>query len=181
MKIISYREKGFTLIELLVVIAVIGILAAVVIASLSTARAKAKDKAVLTDLASARSQIALYFSSNGTVTPNQYGNPLPTPCPGSTNVSVTTANFGVFGDPKLKEIFSHANAQTGGVVGGTGSVGSLNCYGLGDKWTVAAFLNENNKQTAWCVDHTGKSAKYTLTSPYALTNGAINTTTLACN
>lgn len=53
------HRRGFTLIELLVVIAIIGLLASVVIASLSSARAKGRDARRLSDLRSAGNAIEL--------------------------------------------------------------------------------------------------------------------------
>jgi len=75
MKVPGYRNQqrfthGFTLIELLVVIAVIGILAAVVLASLNSARSKAKVAAIKSNLRTAVSQGELYFYNNG----NTYAN-----------------------------------------------------------------------------------------------------------
>ncbi len=56
---------GFTLIELLVVIAVIGLLASVVMASLSSARAKARDARRLADLKQISLAIELFYDANG--------------------------------------------------------------------------------------------------------------------
>ncbi len=65
---IHKRSGGFTLIELLVVIAIIGILSSVVLASLNTARAKARDTRRLADINQIRTALELYFDSNNTNT-----------------------------------------------------------------------------------------------------------------
>lgn len=57
-------DKGFTLIELLVVIAIIGILSSVVLASMNSARKKARDARRQADLKSLQLALESYYDSN---------------------------------------------------------------------------------------------------------------------
>lgn len=62
------KNKGFTLIELLVVIAVIGILASVVMASLNSARVKARDAKRKADMKQIQTALELYYDQFGRYT-----------------------------------------------------------------------------------------------------------------
>lgn len=58
-------KKGFTLIELLVVVAIIGMLSSVVLASLNSARANARDATRKQDLRQIQTALELYYNANG--------------------------------------------------------------------------------------------------------------------
>jgi prepilin-type N-terminal cleavage/methylation domain-containing protein len=58
-------KKGFTLIELLVVISIISLLSSVVLASVATARMKARDAKRLLDMKQVMLALDLYYDANG--------------------------------------------------------------------------------------------------------------------
>jgi prepilin-type N-terminal cleavage/methylation domain-containing protein len=59
------KKKGFTLIELLAVIAIIGVISAVILSSLNTARMKGRDAKRKQDIHQIQLALELYFTANG--------------------------------------------------------------------------------------------------------------------
>lgn len=150
------RSKGFTLIELLVVIAIIGVLSAVVLASLNTARTKSQDAAIKSNLDSARVQAELFYSN------------------GSTYASVCTA-----GTNNIAAIMAAASAvlvaanpvgatTQAFVYGSGGGVGSAVCHDSATAWAAMVSLKGSTTSSGWCVDSTGaaKEATALLASTY---------------
>ena len=143
------KTRGFTLIELLVVIAIIGLLSAVVLASLNTARGKSADTAIKANMAGIRSQAELYYDSNS----NSYG------IQGSSTIAVATGICGGNG------MFSNANitAALKTAMSQTGDTAKAYCVANGTYWSVSIPL-KTNPAIAWCVSSAGKAATTTVSS-----------------
>lgn len=127
------ESRGFTLIELLVVIAIIGILAAIVLVSLSGATDRAKDARIKGDLSQVRSRAELLRIDTG----------------GYASTCKDTKSLGT--DSELQTIQTDIKDQQ------PNKTLDLNCQANTDKYCVAVTLNkaDSDGNKAFCIDSTG--------------------------
>lgn len=69
------QKSGFTLIELLVVIAIISLLSSIVLASLNSARSKARDARRLSDIKTIQTALEMYYDKYGSYIEQGLANP----------------------------------------------------------------------------------------------------------
>ncbi|HEY4495789.1 MAG TPA: type II secretion system protein [Candidatus Paceibacterota bacterium] len=80
------KKNGFTLMELLVVIAIIGILSSIVIASMTSARQKARDTKRISDIKQLQLALALFADANSNHYPATLSTCAQTTCLASTYI-----------------------------------------------------------------------------------------------
>ncbi len=100
----KYSNKGFTLIELLVVVAIIGILSSVVLASLKTAREKARDAQRISDIKQIQNAIEMYYNDNGFYPKITAHTETDSGCGGSINWCGATGSLKFYLSPYLSKL-----------------------------------------------------------------------------
>lgn len=163
---INRISRGFTLIELLVVIAIIGILSAVVLASLNSARSKGNGANIKSNLDAIRSQSTIYIDTTGKGDGNYYSTVTPISSVGTPGACLAANTL--FTDPTIAAAIVSADKASGG--DGTPSV--VKCANDGDTdrmktWAVWApvIYQDGSPITYWCVDSTNNSKDMGTTEP----------------
>jgi type IV pilus assembly protein PilA len=139
------EKRGFTLIELLVVIAIIGVLSAVVLASLNTSRSKSADSGVRTNMRTIQTQAGVFADDR-----NVYGvfdnAGAPEVCPAVGDVGTT-----LFHDSTVENAIDTALRNVSG--------GTAMCQSNDTAYAVAITRPVGDgytpPSTYWCVDSTG--------------------------
>ena len=130
------KQKGFTIIELLVVVAIIAVLAAIVLVNVTSYITKGKDAAARGNLATALTNAAVYYDTNG-----NYDDWI-------------TNGTGSAGDPTWLSVYNALN-NAGYTL--TTSCDVANCAATSTAWCAMFTLKASTN--TYCVDSTGNKTE----------------------
>jgi len=139
----SNLVSGFTLIELLTVIAIMGILSSIVLVSLTSARLKSKDTAVISQLSNMKVQAEIYFDTHN----NSYDN--------ICSESADNKGFGNTTGPGLLKAVKDSTAIPSEIsLSSAGAYNQVTCNDSAAGFAVEAPLSKSASGSSrmYCVD-----------------------------
>jgi prepilin-type N-terminal cleavage/methylation domain-containing protein len=161
----SRTKKGFSLIELLVVIAIIGILSAIVLASLNSARTKGKDASAQASLSNIRASAELYY--NGAGANNYMATPAAAGVASQDSAVATAGTANVCIDADVVKLAAAAKTQTGNAVDCV--VGTM-----GGSYVVFSQLGSQTSPANYCIDSTGFAGLLTVAPAHVVATAAVS-------
>ena len=142
-----YRGTGFTLIELLVVIAIIGILASIILASLASARGKAADAAIKSEVDQARTLLEFNATDYGSYA-NLQTKTWMTVSPNNCSAAATVGTYASKMQDICNAIAKNENISGNFLYLGQNSVST-------QKYSIMAYMPE--AKDWYCVGSSGAS------------------------
>ncbi len=140
------KRKGFTLIELLVVISIISVLSTIVLVSLKSARDRASNSAIRSNLISARTQASIYHDNQGHYGTNTF---VTANCATAAGLPLSET---VFADPVIQSAIDAAKKASG-------SSSVAYCHSVNGppalNWMIAIPISGDPAGNYWCFDSQG--------------------------
>jgi len=127
------------------VVAIIGVLSAIILAALSSARSRGNDGAVKSNLRNAISQGEVFYNTN-TVAVNTY-----------TSVCTNGVVGGAKGVGELVLTAAKVSGLSSYATNATGTLTTATCNDSANAWAAEVPLKSAGANQMWCVDSSGKS------------------------
>lgn len=153
--LILSRSKGFTILELLVVVAIVGLLTAIFIGYLNSARNKGGDAGVKANLRNAIPQAEIIYGTR-TANKDSYTNVCTN---GVISGETTITGIGAFILAAAK-----ANGYSSYAINAIGTTSTATCNNSASAWAAEVPLKSAGANQMWCVDSLGRSKQKTGTS-----------------
>jgi len=151
------HPKGFTVIELLIVIAIIGLLASIVLVSVTAARNKAKDARIKSDVAQFKTLLALEYNDTESYLGLQPNNAWINRDATCDNIAFSSTNYTVKARILCNDIYNNTAKKSGDAILYFGVQAKASPFVPKENYSIMVYLNSGKM---YCTGSSGLTSEY---------------------